>query len=380
MKNLIISDLDKKSTDEFTSNFGLQFRNKFNNSFRKILSIFDNTNIIFVKNNNNQTDEEYFSNLSTKFIPIEKYDLKKGKHNIIVERYPKLDDNEQYIFVCNHTCPEDIETVLGVIDRNAHLVLGSIDSLQNNPEIFLLWLLNGIIPFDILDKDERKELIPKMKRVLTKDSILIFPEGSHNISPNKIINNLFDGPVNLATQTNKKIVLVSYLRDNENNASYIDFSNPIDVSKIDAPVNKYFPGKLKNEKYEIKSKTNYLRDKMATSVYYLFERHFPQIKRSEHIDLEEELREKIVADSFTKLKWKEGVDFEAEYLTKKTNEDRKYADVIKTISDLELNPEYLKKHKLQDNSFILKRIDLDRKNVPNYMEKYLKEKVLIKKR
>ena len=29
-----------------------------------------------------------------------------------------------------------------------------------------------------------------------------------------IINNLFDGPVNLATQTNKKIVLVSYLRDN----------------------------------------------------------------------------------------------------------------------------------------------------------------------
>ena len=45
------------------------------------------------------------------------------------------------------------------------------------------------------------------------------------------------------------------------------------------------------------------------------------------------------------------------------------------ISDLELNPEYLKKYKLQDNSFILKRIDLDRKNVPNYMEKYLKEKI-----
>lgn len=46
---------------------------------------------------------------------------------------------------------------------------------------------------------------------------------------------------------------------------------------------------------------------MAIAVYYLFERHFPQIRRSEYDDIEEEIREKIVADSFQKVKWKESI-------------------------------------------------------------------------
>lgn len=61
------------------------------------------------------------------------------------------------------------------------------------------------------------------------------------------------------------------------------------------------------EKYEVKAKTSYLRDQMAIAVYYLFERHFPQIRRSEYDDIEEEIREKIVADSFQKVKLKESI-------------------------------------------------------------------------
>lgn len=114
---------------------------------------------------------------------------------------------------------------------------------------------------------------------------------------------------------------------------------------------------------------------MAIAVYYLFERHFPQIRRSEYDDIEEEIREKIVADSFQKVKWKEGVNFEAEFLTKKTKEDKEYADVIKTMSDLELDPTYLKKNKFLDTSYILIRIDLERNNVPQYMKKYQQEKI-----
>ena len=33
-------------------------------------------------------------------------------YNIVVERYPKLDKEESYIFVGSHVCPEDIETML----------------------------------------------------------------------------------------------------------------------------------------------------------------------------------------------------------------------------------------------------------------------------
>lgn len=45
------------------------------------------------------------------------------------------------------------------------------------------------------------------------------------------------------------------------------------------------------------------------------------------------------------------------------------------MSDLELDPTYLKKNKLLDTSYILIRIDLERNNVPQYMKKYQQEKI-----
>ena len=71
--------------------------------------------------------------------------------------------------------------------------------------------------------------------------------------------------------------------------------------------NKKIKWSIVYEKYKVKAKTSYLRDQMATAVYYLFERHFPQIRRSEYDDIEEEIREKIVADSFQKVKLKESI-------------------------------------------------------------------------
>ena len=184
-------------------------------------------------------DEEYFNSLSEEKIPLSNYDLKKGKHNIIVERYPKLNQNEPYIFVCNHTCPEDIETVLNVLDRNAYLVLGSVKTLREESDGYLVWL-NGTIPFDISNKKEKSTVIPKAERVLKTNSVLIFPEASHNLHPNKIINNLFDGPVNMALSSGRKIVLVSLIRDNEKNVSYVDVSNPVDIIRLNEELDEEF--------------------------------------------------------------------------------------------------------------------------------------------
>ena len=147
--NLFISDMDKKDVEHFTSNIGLKLRKVLDKPFKKLCNISTNANIIRM-NNEAMSDEEYFNSLDFEQIPLSNYKIVKGKNNIIVERYPKLDKDEPYIFVCNHTCPEDIETVLNIIDRNAYLVLGSIETLKYNPEMYLTWL-NGMIPFDILD-------------------------------------------------------------------------------------------------------------------------------------------------------------------------------------------------------------------------------------
>lgn len=379
MKNPLISDLNKKDANHFATKRGLLFRKLFNKNFRRILSMFDNTNIIQMNQGKNLSDDEYFESLKDEYIDISEYNLKGKKHNIIVERYPELEKDEPYIFVCNHTCPEDIETALNVIDRNSLLVLGSIESLQTNPEIFLLWLLNGVIPFDIMDKDERKLLPKKMEKTLETNSILIFPEGSHNLSPNKLINNLYDGPTNLALKTGRKIVVVSLIRDEENNATYMDFSNPIDVKKLDIDHSKYYPKEPNPEKAYIKSITSYIRDKMATGVYFLSKRHFKPLKRESYDDIEESIRKKKVDDAFEKLKWDKDV-FEAEYLTKKTKEEQTYENINETISNLIINSKYypiFKKQILSDNtSYVVKRNDDLRKNVPNYMrEELIKRKI-----
>lgn len=369
MKNLFISDLHNKDVDHFTSDLGLTIRRKLDKPFKKMCNVFTNANIIKLNQGEGLSDEEYFEGLSLDYIPLDNYPIKKNKNNIIVERYPELNLDEPYIFVCNHTCPEDIETVLNVLDRNAYLILGSIESLQYNPEMYLSWL-NGMVPFDIMDKKQRKELLIKMRRVLKSNSILIFPEGSHNYSPNMLINNLFDGPVNLALQTNRKIVIVTLIKDMENNTSYIDVGNPIDIKELDIKMDGEYSTDEEIEKHYVKGATSIIRDKMATSVYHIISRHFKPLNRGKHSDIEEELRMEKIKYAFKKLKWDRDV-FDAEYLTKETKEEKEQKEVTKTLSDLALDS--IMQNGLCGQEWILIQIDLENKNVVNRMRKYWKE-------
>lgn len=368
MRNIGLDKLDKKDVEHFTTDFGLKLRRKFDKTFKKLCNIFTNANIIKIESHEYISDDEYFSKLDIARIPLSNYDIKQGKNNIIVERYPQLNFNEPYIFVCNHTCPEDIETVLNILDRNAYLILGSIETLKYNPEMYLTWL-NGMIPFDILDNNQRKQLLLKMERVLKTNSILIFPEGSHNYSPNKLINNLFDGPVNLSLKTGRKIVVVTLIRDKENDVSYIDVSNPVELDKFGIKKDYKYSSESEVEKYYVKNLTSCIRDKMATAVYYMMLRHFDTVNRNDFSNIEEFFREEYVKDAFESLKWKHDV-FEAEYLIKKTPEEKTYEEVIHTISNLKLSPSVLKNTRLCHRNYVLEEIDLQRKNVALVMRTY----------
>lgn len=367
MKNLFISNLHEKDVEHCTTDLGLKIRRDTDKAFKKLCNIFTNANIIKENKGQGLSDEEYFSSLDLEYIDPDNYAIKKGKNNIIVERYPNLESNEPYIFVCNHTCPEDIETILNILDRNAYLILGSIESLQYNPEMYLSFL-NGMIPFDIMKPSQRKQVYQKMLRVLKTNSILIFPEGSHNYSPNNLINPLFDGPVNLSLQTNRKIVIVSLVKDQERNISYIDVSNPIDISKVDVDIKGDFSSETEIEKQYVKSLSSIIRDKMATAVFHIIKRHFETLNRSDFNNIEEELRMKKIVEAFSKLKWDRDV-FEAEYLTKKNNEQKQHEEIIRTISNLTLNPNaFIGKE--GNKNWILLEEDLMNKDVVHRMREY----------
>ena len=319
-------------------------------------------------------DEDYYRNLKSDRIPLSHYPLstKKNANNIVVERYPKLEDGESYIFVGSHVCPEDIETMLNIIDRNAYLILGSVENLNYNPEVYLSWL-NGMIVFNVLDQNERSSLPAKMERVLQTQSILIFQEGSHNYDLNKLIKPLYDGPVNLALKTGKKIVPIVLVKDYENKVAYLDVGNPIDVKNLNLNIQDYYPGKEENEKYRIKSMSSYVRDQMATAVWHMMERHIPSIRRSDYGDLEKHFIDFYVADTFQKINWKHDV-FDAEYLTKKTEEEREYEAVVRTLSGLYLKKNALLETGLNSREYIQKEINLDRKNVVENLRRYFYEK------
>lgn len=365
MKNLFIANLHKKDVNHFTTNIGLFLRRRLDKPFKKLCNLFTNATIIRVEHKSAQSDEEYFEGLECLSIPDSVYPLstKKNANNIVLERYPVLDKNEAYIFVGNHTCPEDIETMLNVIDRNAYLILGSIETLKYNPEMYLSWL-NGMIVFDILDPKARRNLIPKMERVLETNSILIFPEGSHNYHPNNIINPLFDGAIRLSMTTGRKIVPISLVRDGQRKVSFIDVGNPIDISKL-FQHEKDCQGQ-KSEQEVIKQLNVYLRDKMATGVYYLLVRHTEIIRRNQYSNIAGYFVDGYVNDAFSKLKWKRDV-FDAEYLTKKTHADRDYEEVHHILSNLRLSPKVLKETEITNREYVLKKMDLEERDIIYHM-------------
>lgn len=369
MRNLFITNLHKKDVNHFTTDTGLFLRKKLDKPFKKACNLFTNANIIRINGADAMNDEEYYAGLSMEQVPRESYSLSASKraNNIVLERYPQLNKDESYIFVGNHTCPEDIETMLNIIDRNTYLILGSDEVLKYDPEMYLSWL-NGMIVFNTLNTQMRKDLMPKMERVLQTNSILIFPEGSHNYHPSNLINPLFDGPVNLGLKTGRKIVPICLVRDEKHKVSYIDVGNPIDVEKVQVNVRDYFPGEAESEKYRIKALSAYLRDKMATSVFHLIVRHIGPLRRAEWGDMEQAFIEEYVENAFRKLKWRHDV-FDAEYLVKKTQADKEYEETIKVLGELRLGRKTMKEIGLNSRYWVCKKEYLERENVAWNMRK-----------
>ena len=112
---------------------------------------------------------------------------------------------------------------------------------------------------------------------------------------------------------------------------------------------------------------------MATAVWHMMERHLATIRRSDYEDLRQHFTDFYVTDTFQKINWKHDV-FDAEYLTKKTKEEQEYEAVVRTLSGLHLKKNVLQETGLNNKEYILKEIDLDRKNVVENLRRYFYEK------
>ena len=164
--------------------------------------------------------------------PIRKIIAKYGiDKTVILERYPDLDKDTPYIFVSTHSFVDDIMSTISQLDRNAYILIGTTEQVDNNPLMYAGWL-NGMIYVNRADKQNRHDAVDKMERVLNAGtSVLIFPEGGYNHSENSTCQKIFASPYYLALRTGCKVVPIASFNEFGSKDVYISFGNPIELQE-----------------------------------------------------------------------------------------------------------------------------------------------------
>lgn len=304
------------NVDSFTSDFGIKFRGKISPILRK-------------KGKSMLENDE------------------KSPKKIIVERPLSLSDDDAYIFASTHGFPDDIIATICSIDRHAYLLTNSVDQLMHNPDMKLLWL-NGMIFVNTRSKKSRGQAVPKMVRILNYGtSIIIYPEGSWNVTENIIVNKLFNGIYLTALETKKRVVPIGSFHKHGSNEIYISFGEPFNLHD-----------------YSMQEGLDILREKMATLKFELIEKYgnknakevvpasepAPLISDNEHVknkgvvltkreSLPENLRKAWLEEKkkeVLQFKWV-NPDWEDEYLTFKDKNIITKDEVWEFVHQIQLN-------------------------------------------
>jgi hypothetical protein len=280
MRNYGIIKFRKANVDNFTSNIGMNIRKIMNPMFRKLLKL-------------------------------------GTKHKIVVDHYPKLEDNVPYIFVSTHGFVDDSVANLATIDRNAYLLFGTTDQLEVNPITYAAWA-NGFIYVDRGNKEHRKSAIDKMLRVLNHgNSVLIFPEGGFNNTENLLVQKLFASPYILARETSIKVVPIAPFYEFGSDTIYMNAGEPMDLSVYE----------------DKKEALRDLRDALATLVYENIEKHSSRIVREElgydpRLDFMEQRRLEYMKTKWTKDVWDE------ELTIYQDEADKEYKAVMESMDEV----------------------------------------------
>lgn len=173
--------------------------------------------------------------LKSKQIYVDRNDLLGYKDNLLGDvKIP----NEPVIFVSNHLFRDDILGTMIAAGRTAYALCGSIPMFFNTPEGILIYN-SGVILINRNVKSNKHASIEKQKEVLKNGgSLIVYPEGVWNKSPNKLHIPLWNGVFKLAKETGVKIIpIVHYIKDpsysinRKNNQFYTLIDDFIDPKK-----------------------------------------------------------------------------------------------------------------------------------------------------
>ena len=160
---------------------------------------------------------------------------------------------EPVIFAATHGFREDVEHTVVMAGRQAYMLNGVPSQLFHSIDGITAWLA-GMVIIDRTDKESRSSSISKLERVLELgSSVIIYPEGTWNKSPNELVSGLFPGVYDVAQKSGALVVPIATYRNGKR--AYGITEEAFDICK-----------------YDRVQGIQVLRDKMATMQYELMEK------------------------------------------------------------------------------------------------------------
>lgn len=172
---------------------------------------------------------------------------------LIVVRRAKL-PKQPVIFAATHGFREDVEHTILMAGRQAYMLNGSLLQVFNSFDGITAWIA-GMVIMDRADKESRASAVDKLVRVLELGtSVIMYPEGTWNKSPNELVSGLFPGIYDVAQKSGALVVPIATYRNGKK--AYGITEEAFDICQCG-----------REDGIQI------LRDKMATMQYELMEKY-----------------------------------------------------------------------------------------------------------
>lgn len=172
---------------------------------------------------------------------------------LTVVRRAKL-PKQPVIFAATHGFREDCEHTVIMAGRQAYILNGSLSQIFKSFDGITAWLV-GMVIIDRTDKESRASSIDKLVRVLKLgSSVIMYPEGTWNKSPNELVSGLFPGIYDVAQKSGALVAPIATYRNGKK--AYGITEEAFDICQ-----------------YGREEGIQILRDKMATMQYELMEKY-----------------------------------------------------------------------------------------------------------
>lgn len=186
---------------------------------------------------------------------IIKIDRLLSKEGLEVINDARIKTDNAKIYACTHIGGNDIQRTFEAIKDPAYLFLGDHKGIYRDAAGLLLFL-NGVIPLETNNKDDRKIAKYRSIELLNNGgNLLIDPEGAWNITQNLPVMKLYDGASVMAQQTSADIVPIAIEQYHKN--FLVSIGQNIQMSQV--------------EGIKTKELTALLRDKLATEKYKVWD-------------------------------------------------------------------------------------------------------------